>query len=358
MKKETLLIVDDEMANLRLLEMILSPYNYKITKTLSGLETLDILKKEKVDLVLLDVVMPNVDGFEICKRIREELGLRTIPIIMITARALSENDLIKGLEVGANDYIRKPVDPQEVVARVKAHIRIKNLYNEIDKARKQVEESEEKYRTLVENSLAGVILVKDDNIMYINIRGIKIFGYKKKKDVLGKKLSSFIDKQGIKKIKEKIEKIKQGKRVMPLVITKGKTAKEESIDLEICVNPIIIKNEEHILANFRDITWKKKLEEETREKERLIGAIQMAGAAAHEINQPLTVVLSQTELLLSEVGLPSSANQRAKKIIEATERIREIIVKISSISKYKTKKYIEGIKIIDIEKALNKKNRQ
>ncbi|MCG7336175.1 response regulator transcription factor [Sporosarcina sp. ACRSM] len=115
----TILLVDDERRMLDLLELFLEPHGFKCIKADNGKKGLEIAEKEKVSLVLLDVMMPDLDGWEVCKKIRE---LSTIPVIMLTARS-DKSDLVKGLEFGADDYITKPFDERELVARVNALLR-------------------------------------------------------------------------------------------------------------------------------------------------------------------------------------------------------------------------------------------
>lgn len=115
----TILLIDDEQRMLDLLELFLAPHGFKCLTATSGKEGLDILEKDKVHLVMLDVMMPEMDGWEVCKRIR---GFSDVPVIMLTARS-DKSDLVKGLDNGADDYITKPFDEGELTARVNALIR-------------------------------------------------------------------------------------------------------------------------------------------------------------------------------------------------------------------------------------------
>lgn len=116
---QTILLVDDEQRMLDLIELFLIPLGYECIKETSGKNAIEILKKEKVNLVLLDVMMPEIDGWEVCELIRE---FSNVPIIMLTART-DKLDLVKGLNAGADDYISKPFDDRELIARVNALLR-------------------------------------------------------------------------------------------------------------------------------------------------------------------------------------------------------------------------------------------
>ncbi|WP_270179800.1 response regulator transcription factor [Alkalihalobacillus sp. CinArs1] len=116
---QRVLIVDDEERMVELIELFLKPKGYMTYKVNSGLKALDILKKNKIDLVLLDVMMPEMDGWSTCKEIR---AFSKVPIIMLTARDQS-NDIVKGLKLGADDYITKPFDEKVLLARIEAVFR-------------------------------------------------------------------------------------------------------------------------------------------------------------------------------------------------------------------------------------------
>jgi DNA-binding response OmpR family regulator len=116
---KTLLLVDDEPIMLDLLSLYLSPLDFKCIKSNSGMEAIKLIDSNHVDLILLDVMMPNMDGWETCRKIRKKWNT---PIIMLTART-EKADIVKGLENGADDYIAKPFDEEELVARINAVLR-------------------------------------------------------------------------------------------------------------------------------------------------------------------------------------------------------------------------------------------
>jgi len=115
-----ILIVDDEPALVRLMSQVLGQKEHEILTASGGQEALKLLFANKPDLVLLDVVMPGMDGWQVCKRIRE---VSDIPIIMLTGKQKSEEDIVMGLEYGADDYLLKPIGNKELAARVRAVLR-------------------------------------------------------------------------------------------------------------------------------------------------------------------------------------------------------------------------------------------
>jgi two-component system response regulator VanR len=122
---ENILIVDDEQSITDLIEIYLKNENYRVFKFYNGEDALKCIEKEPIDLAILDIMLPDINGFSICRRIREEY---TFPVIMLTAKD-DEMDKINGLTLGADDYITKPFKPLELVARVKAQLRRYKKYN-------------------------------------------------------------------------------------------------------------------------------------------------------------------------------------------------------------------------------------
>jgi DNA-binding response OmpR family regulator len=116
---QTILVVDDEPQIVRLVRAYLEEAGFRVVTASDGQEALHVARHEKPDLVVLDILMPRMDGLEFTRHIRRE---RNVPIIMLTARA-EETDRIVGLELGADDYVTKPFSPREVVARVRAVLR-------------------------------------------------------------------------------------------------------------------------------------------------------------------------------------------------------------------------------------------
>lgn len=124
-KRETILLVDDEKEIVELLTIYLNNEGYRLLKAYNGMEALECLQNEEVDLIILDVMMPKMDGLAACMKIREE---RKMPIIILSAKN-TDMDKISGLSLGADDYVGKPFNPLEIVARVKSQLRRYHGFN-------------------------------------------------------------------------------------------------------------------------------------------------------------------------------------------------------------------------------------
>lgn len=126
----TVLVVDDMPANRKLLADVLSHTGYAVITAVSGEEALEKIDASRPDLVLLDIVMPGIDGYEVCRRIRADSKTGILPVIMVTALEPTE-ERIKGLEAGADDFLTKPINQAELLARVRSLLRIKSLYDTV-----------------------------------------------------------------------------------------------------------------------------------------------------------------------------------------------------------------------------------
>lgn len=148
----TVLAVDDQPANLRLLDAHLSPRGYRVLTASSGADALALLQTEDVDLALLDIVMPGMDGYELCRRIRSTPATEFLPVVMITASGSEQR--LAALEAGADDFVVKPFDRGELLARVASLARIKRYHDTIRQQADELAEWNAKLETRVAEQVA------------------------------------------------------------------------------------------------------------------------------------------------------------------------------------------------------------
>ena len=137
--KPKLLVVDDEDRNLRLMEAMLVPLGYEVVLARDGLEALDKVREIPPDVILLDVMMPKMDGFEVARRLKEDEGTKNIPVVMVTALKKVE-DRVKALEVGADDFLSKPVDGSELIATLNSQLKVKAYNDHMRNYQKELED--------------------------------------------------------------------------------------------------------------------------------------------------------------------------------------------------------------------------
>ena len=132
-----IVVVDDTPQNVRLLEAVLTTKGYEVVPTSSGEEALGEIASGRPDLVLLDIVMPGMDGYEVCRRLRADPATALLPVVMITASG--EQEKVKAIEAGADDFIPKPFDHAELIARIRSLLRIKRYHDTIEEQAAELE---------------------------------------------------------------------------------------------------------------------------------------------------------------------------------------------------------------------------
>jgi PleD family two-component response regulator len=145
--KNLILIVDDVPHNLQVLGEILDVAGYEVAAALNGYQALEAVERETPDLILLDVMMPELDGFAVCERLKANAASRDIPVIFLTARVESEA-IVRGFEVGAVDYVTKPVNRGELLARVKLHLELVTARRELKAQNEALQQALNEIQTL------------------------------------------------------------------------------------------------------------------------------------------------------------------------------------------------------------------
>jgi two-component system, OmpR family, alkaline phosphatase synthesis response regulator PhoP len=144
-KTANILVVDDNEQNLELLQAYLEDFDCRTIPAKDGLEALEIIKKSKPDLVLLDVMMPKMSGFEVCRRIKNNPQTADLPVIMVTA--LNElGDIERAIESGTDDFLSKPVNKLELITRVKTMLKLKHLSDRLERTLAYLSEIEKQVK--------------------------------------------------------------------------------------------------------------------------------------------------------------------------------------------------------------------
>ena len=153
-RRARVLVVDDQPANVRLLEAILTSHGYDVPTASSGEQALALIAEAEPDLVLLDIVMPGMDGYEVCRRIREKMETAYLPVVMVTASG--DEQKVKALEAGADDFLTKPIDQNELLARVASLARIKRYQDTIKRQATELAAWNSQLETRVESQVSQI----------------------------------------------------------------------------------------------------------------------------------------------------------------------------------------------------------
>ncbi len=312
-KKNQILVIDDTTTNLKLVSDFLRESGFEVRVAKSGFQALQILETIKPDLILLDVMMPEMDGFETCCCLKDSPQTRDIPVIFMTAVDDASNPTykVKGLELGAVDYISKPILLKEVLARVKTHLHLRYLTQQLQKQKDLLE-------SVFNESADAIFLVNTETglIVDCNQRGVELFEAESKDELLdieGPTLQAkpFEDEE-LSGIRDEIARKGFWSRELEYVTKKGKLFWGN-----LAAKQIYIAGEKMNLVRVTDITDRKIAEARERQKsqqlkkalselkrtqaqliqtEKMSSLGRMVAGIAHEINNPVSFIYGNIAL--------------------------------------------------------------
>jgi len=330
-----ILIVDDERRNRELLEVMLRPEGYQFLSAANGEEALAIVASEAPDLVLLDVMMPEMDGYEVAGRIKRTPSSKNIPVILITALDDRYAKMV-GLTAGAEEFLTKPVDRAELCARVRNLLRLKAYGDYHDKYSRLLEEevssrtadlsrSERLYRDTFDAAPVGIVHVgRDGRWLEVNRRLCELLGYsleELRSDPV-RELMRLVEVPGEAEsfqqmsagtldhytIDEKVFRRRDGGLVWARVNT--------SVHRDAAGKP------RNFVTVVEDITERRALEAEVRQTTKMDAIGRLAAGVAHDFNNLLTVILGLAELMKTDMLETSEQGKDLDEIISAATRAR------------------------------------
>lgn len=336
--RQVVLIVDDTPENLRLLGDMLEQQGHEVAVATTGEQALEAIRVSPPDLILLDILMPQMDGYEVCRRLKTDPVMKLIPIIFLSVLDLPDHK-IRAFREGAVDYITKPFQSEEVVARVETHlklIQIDELKREVEE-RKKTEAERELLMAAIEQA-AEVIIITDTegSIQYINPAFEVATGYAKK-DVIGKNpriLKSGIQDQAF--YHDLWDTISSGKTWHGRMINKRKNG--ETYTDEATISPVrdVKGNIINYISTRRNITHELELEKQYHQSQRLESIGRLAGGVAHDFNNMLSVVMGYSELALAK-NVPDPNTQAALEgILNAAMRSADLTRQLLAFARKQT----------------------
>jgi len=389
-----ILVVDDKKDNLTAISALLNALipGCSVITAQSGVEGLEKAKTESPDTILLDIKMPGMDGYEVCNRLKDDKTTKHIPVIMISAVKTESEDLVKGLETGADAYLAKPVDEYVLIAQVNTALRIKKaedhlrrqkdlleemvqdktfelsklnerLKQEIEEQKRTEEalkESELRYRSLTNDVLdttsVGIFILDSDfHVVWVNQALERYFGLRRE-EIIGK------DKRQL--IRERIKDIFED----PVSFAEKVFATyDDNTYIERFECHIVLDSEreerwlEHwsqpILSglyaggrveHYSDITERKSVEAQFRQSQKMEAIGTLAGGIAHDFNNLLTVIIGNAQLALMDVIKDESLRKEIEDIKKAGNKAAALTRQLLAFSR----KQIVRPEILDINELL------
>ena len=296
------LIVDDLPENLRILRSMLEAEGYRITVSPNGEVALRIAPTVEPDLILLDVMMPGIDGFETCRRLKEDAKLCQVPVVFVSARG-DVSDLVKGFRVGGVDYITKPFKQEEVAARVRTHLQNRLLVKQreqmiidLERLNEVLAESEERFRGLSRATFEGVIIHEQGRIIDTNTAADEFFGIAHE-ELIGRNALELLTPESREAARERIEKGSEAPYEIEIVRQDG-----SSVPVEIRGRNAHFMGREVRVVAMRDITERKQADESLRSAKEAAEAANQAKSEflanmSHEIRTPMNAILGYSRIL-------------------------------------------------------------
>lgn len=326
----TVLVVDDTPANLKVVENCLKGRGYTTLVARNGETALKRISYTRPDLILLDVMMPGIDGFEICQQLKNDDHTKDIPVIFMTALSEPEHK-IKGFSVGAVDYITKPVQKQELLARVDTHLKIYRYQDHLEKeVKKRTEMLEERMVALdkevvsrreaekdlrhLRNYLYNIINSMPSVLVCVDKKG-EVTEWNKQAETytgidalaaIGQKLPDVLPHMSadMKKISQSIS----SREIKREVKRHSATESELRYD-DVIIYPLIVNGVEGAVIRIDDVTEKVRMEEMMIQSEKMLSVGGLAAGMAHEINNPLAGIVQNADVMskrLTDTKMPAN----------------------------------------------------
>ena len=346
----TILIVDDNPSNLSVITDCLDDAGFTVIVSQDGESGLSRARYAKPDIILLDVMMPGIDGFETCRQLKKDKMTKDIPVIFMTVLTETK-DKLKGFQAGAVDYVSKPVQTGELIARIATHLRLKELNEGLEE--QVAQRTEELYQTTLKlkdsNRLLNAVMkgttdaifIKDIEGRYLmaNDATCKAIG-KPYDDIIGKKDSQLFPKKSSEIINAVDQQVLQSKQ--PVIVDEFlQTAYGDTYWL-VNKSPYLDEegNIKGLIGISRNITEFKQIEKEkSRLQKQLLQSQKiesigtLTGGVAHDFNNILNVIIGNTELSLEDIPIFHPAYSLIAEIKKAAIKATSIIKQLLSFSR-------------------------
>jgi two-component system cell cycle sensor histidine kinase/response regulator CckA len=341
-----ILIVDDERPNRQLLEVMLTPEGYLLMSAASGEEALAIAAHQPPDLILLDIMMPGMDGYQVAGRIKSNPATKHIPLIMVTALDDRDSRML-GLRAGAEDFLGKPVDRAELCVRVRNLLRLKAYSDYHDKYSRMLEgevgsrtvdliESESLYRSTFDAAPIGIVHVGlDGQWLRVNQRLCDLLGYSRE-DLQSGAARDVMPSEEVAGEADAIRQMAAG-TLHRHVVDEKRYRRRDGTFMWARVFMSVHRDAEgrslHFISVIEDITERRALEAQFRQANKMDAIGQLAAGVSHDFNNLLTVILGFGNLMASDAGLADQHKQDLDEVMKAARRASDLTKQLLAFSR-------------------------
>lgn len=357
---QRILIVDDNEENLYYLQVLLTSAGYEVASAKNGNDALKSALSKPPDLIVSDILMPGMDGFTLCRTWRGDPNLSTIPFTFYTATYTDPKDKELGLAIGADEFLLKPLEPEEILSSIhsllskpSAHIvehtieppnHILKEYNaalirkledklvQLEAANHKLSDAEEFIRAVLENSpLPILVATVDGMVLLTNSAFTKTFGYSPE-ETADKNCSDLIALPGTESEVSLLSRRIKDDDLSPQ-LSQRRCKDGASIEVEICLAPMRLRNTvTGLLAIYRDVTHQRKLEYQLQQSQKLEAVGQLAAGVAHDFNNLLGIILGYSDLI-REAAEPGRSRHYADQIRQACSRASTLTRQLLAFSR-------------------------
>ncbi len=352
--KPKILIVDDQPANRILLEEQLGCLEVNFEHAESGEQCLAMLNDKSYALICLDVMMPDMNGYQVLEKIRANPLTDTIPVIMISAVFQGDEHIIKGISKGAFDFLPKPINVEILISKVNNFIqlyekqkRLDDLVKKLEITNKRLLENEQKFKRITQSANDAIVVLSPSyEIKFYNKACLEIFGYNRYEILLENIFECLIVKNSEKILVENIEKLRQSKGLSSKsfrLTGKNKVGLEFPVELSLALYETAEEEFNYTLI-IRDISHQVKTEKEALAAKELREANKImkefVDKVTHELRSPMTAIIGISDLLIkyNSQNLQNKQIEGLKLINQSGNRLLDLINDILDVSKLEAKK--------------------
>lgn len=393
------IIADDNEQNLYLLEVMLKNEKFEVIKAENGKEVLQYLKKDKYDLIISDILMPVLDGFQLCRKCKTDPLLKNIPFIFYTATYINDQDKDFALSLGADRFIIKPAEPVEFIKIIKDVIhqyakgnlqvqtsrindekiyfmeysmrlsdKLENKILKLEEVNKSLKQSEERYRLVINKSLDAIAVIQDGRFKFVNPAMEELTGFSAS-ELYNSPITKYIHKDFQREVTELFEKTKKSENNPKNHDYKIRTKNDKILWLESIENQIIWEEKPAIISFIRNITEKKEIEGEIKKinseleqkvAERTAELVEsnkemesFSYSVSHDLRAPLRSIEGFSNMLFEEYSdkLDKEGQDIINRIRNSTKLMGNLIEDLLSLSK--TSRYEINYQIINLTNLVN-----